>query len=209
MANNRERLLFLLKTLMDNTDATHDLTLKDLEAIYKENGISGTPKTIRADFQTLEEMGFHVVASPNAGKATVYSYEQTFEGPELKMIIDGVSAAKFISPGNTQMLIRKLLGLTSRTAADEILQNLDPTDHHESPNKKLFDTIQVITRARDQKKKISYQYYDFFSWVFQYNGRIRIVEPEIVTQEYAGMLGRLLRYYQNFGQGIPKGNEPR
>ena len=42
MANNRERLLFLLKTLMDNTDATHDLTLKDLEAIYKENGISGS-----------------------------------------------------------------------------------------------------------------------------------------------------------------------
>ena len=338
MANNRERLLFLLKTLMDNTDATHDLTLKDLEAIYKENGISGTPKTIRADFQTLEEMGFHVVASPNAGKATVYSYEQTFEGPELKMIIDAVSAAKFISPGNTQMLIRKLLGLTSRTAADEILQNLDPTDHHESPNRKLFDTIQVITRARDLKKKISYQYYDynlqkklilhnngevytyspydfawnedryyllgcvdkrpgiinpvrmdlltnvkildedavpappgfspgkysdtvftmfggeetevileaentlvkkfidrfgdsfsirkassttffatvrvsisptFFSWVFQYNGRIRIVEPEIVTQEYAGMLGRLLRYYQNFGLGIPEGQEPR
>ena len=31
MANNRERLLFLLKTLMDNTDATHDLTLKDLD----------------------------------------------------------------------------------------------------------------------------------------------------------------------------------
>ena len=54
MANNRERLLFLLKTLMDNTDATHDLTLKDL----------------------------------------------------------------------------------------------DPTDHHESPNRMLFDTIQVITRAR-------------------------------------------------------------
>ena len=67
MANNRERLLFLLKTLMDNTDATHDLTLKDL----------------------------------------------------------------------------------------------DPTDHHESPNRVLFDTIQVITRARDLKKKISYQYYDY------------------------------------------------
>ena len=49
----------------------------------------------------------------------------------------------------------------------------------------------------------------FFSWVFQYNGRIRIVEPETVTQEYAGMLGRLLRYYQNFGQGIPEGQEPR
>ncbi|MBR3187792.1 MAG: WYL domain-containing protein, partial [Lachnospiraceae bacterium] len=49
----------------------------------------------------------------------------------------------------------------------------------------------------------------FFSWVFQYNGRIRIVEPEIVTQEYAGMLGRLLRYYQNFGLGIPEGQEPR
>ena len=41
------------------------------------------------------------------------------------------------------------------------LKDLDPTDHHESPNRMLFDTIQVITRARDLKKKISYQYYDY------------------------------------------------
>ena len=180
MATNRERLLFLLKTLMDNTDGTHDYTMKDLEKLYQANGISGTAKTIRKDYQQLKDMGFHVSDTPDPGRATVYSYEQAFEGAELRMIIDAVSAAKFISPSNARKLIEKLVSLASKPDAEEFSLNADTAWHNESPNKNFYVTIQVISDAIAANKKISYQYYDYGldkKMVLRNNGETYIYSP--------------------------------
>ncbi len=146
---------------MENTDETHEYTLKDLMALYEENGTPATPKTVRNDLTKLVEAGFPVIETAVAGNPTYYSYEQRFDSSELKMIIDAVSAARFISPKNSQALISKLLTLTSREAAREIALDADVSGHNDTPNRNLYITIQTISEAIALKKKIRYQYYDY------------------------------------------------
>ena len=146
---------------MENTDETHEYTLKDLMALYDENGTPATPKTVRNDLAKLVEAGFPVIETAVAGNPTYYSYEQRFDSSELKMIIDAVSAARFISPKNSQALISKLLTLTSREAAREIALDADVSGHNDTPNRNLNITIQTISEAIALKKKIRYQYYDY------------------------------------------------
>ena len=57
MAKNKERLLFLLKSLMNTSDGASDYTLKELEELYENNGLSATQKTIRNDISKLIEAG--------------------------------------------------------------------------------------------------------------------------------------------------------
>lgn len=161
MANNKERLLFLLKSFMDNTDESHEYTLKDLEALYKENGTAATPKTIRNDIATLVESGFKIIETADPGKPTYYSYEQQFSSAELKMIIDAVSAAKFISPKDSQELISRLLSLAGNNVAKELAADADVSGHIDTPNKNLYVTIQMISEAISRGRKISFQYYDY------------------------------------------------
>lgn len=161
MANNKERLLFLLKNLMDNTDEAHEYTMKELVCLYRENGMAATTKTIRNDIDTLRDSGFGVIETSDPGKPTYYSYEQKFNSAELKMIIDAVAAARFISPKDCQELTGRLLTLAGRNIARELAADVDFSTHNETPNRNLYVTIQEISEAISMGKKISYQYYDY------------------------------------------------
>ena len=118
MAKNKERLLFLLKSLMNTSDGASDYTLKELEELYENNGLSATQKTIRNDISKLIEAGFETEEYSEPGKPTHYSCRLTFEKPELKMIIDAVMAANFISASKCQQLVEKLMSLAGENAKD-------------------------------------------------------------------------------------------
>ena len=161
MANNKERLLFLLRKLMDYTDEVHDYTIKQLIDLYEENGMSANVKTVRNDIDKLIEAGFKIVKTTEPGKPTYYSYYQPFNGAELKLILDALGAAKFISPEVSEELAGKLRALANKHVQDELLANTDVSGHYDSPNRNFYATIQVISQAIAEGKKISFQYYDY------------------------------------------------
>ena len=179
-AKNKERLLFLLRYLMDHTDEDNECTLNDLVTVFKENGTPATIKTIRNDLEKLKESGFEISENTDTGKPTYYSYKQSFNGADLKMIIDAVSAAKFISQRDCNELVSKLISLANINATKELFSDTDPGSHHETPNRNLYGTIMVILAAKSEGKKISYQYYDYGidkSRVLHNNGEVYVYSP--------------------------------
>lgn len=161
MAKNKERLLFLLKSLMNTSDGASDYTLKELEELYENNGLSATQKTIRNDISKLIEAGFEIEEYSEPGKPTHYSCRLTFEKPELKMIIDAVMAANFISASKCQQLVEKLMSLAGENAKDVLSSGTDTSSHLTKPNAGFFINIDTISEAIRQKKKIRFQYFDY------------------------------------------------
>lgn len=162
LASNKGRVLFLLNHLMEHTDGEHELTTTELAQIYQEHGFGGYRKTIKNDAQTLIDAGFTVQINSAKGRADSYCYieKNDFDAAEIKMLLDAVAAARFISDDKCTQLIKKLKALTCKSCADIMTLEGRPSRIHKNDNS-LFRVIDVLEKAIKQKLKVSFQYYDY------------------------------------------------
>ena len=157
----KSRVLFLLKYLFENTDDEHSISTNDLIAALQENGFSATRKTLRDDVAMLVDAGYEILVDKD-GKNNTYHYgSRTFELPELKMLVDAVFSSRFISAEKSDVLIKKLTSMTSKYEAEGLTARIFTADRIKADNGKIFITTDVVGRAIEEQKKVSFQYYDY------------------------------------------------
>lgn len=159
--NNRERLLEVRRFFERHTDDNHPKTLEDLLEYLSTIGDTSklAKKSVKDDIQALTDSGFEVQDElEKNGLAKKYWHSaRLFEIHELRMMVDAIVAAKFISEDVTESIVEKLQKLTSIPEA-ETLQSIIKT-----PKKKHGQIpyhIDRIQRAIQEQKAISFQYTD-------------------------------------------------
>ncbi|MFN3367353.1 MAG: WYL domain-containing protein, partial [Exiguobacterium mexicanum] len=159
--NNRERLLEVRRFFERHTDDNHPKTLEDLLEYLSTIGDTSklAKKSVKDDIQALTDSGFEVQDElEKNGLAKKYWHSaRLFEIHELRMMVDAIVAAKFISEDVTERIVEKLQKLTSIPEA-ETLQSIIKT-----PKKKHGQIpyhIDRIQRAIQEQKAISFQYTD-------------------------------------------------
>ena len=176
----KSRILFLLRYLLENTDDEHALNTNDLIVMLEKNGFSANRKTVRDDIDMLCDAGFEILIDKE-GKSNSYHYgSRTFELPELRMLVDAVSSSRFISAEKSDALINKLTSLTSKYEAESLAAKVFTADRIKADNGKIFLTTDVVSRAIEQEKKVSFQYYDYLpskEKVLRNNGEVYIISP--------------------------------
>ncbi len=176
----KSRVLFLLRYLYNNTDDDHSISTNDLIVILLENGFSANRKTLRDDVDMLVNAGYEILVDKE-GKTNTYHYgSRTFELPELKMLVDAVSSSRFISAEKSDVLIQKLTSLASKYEARELTAKIFTADRIKANNSKIFLITDIVSRAIEQGKKVSFQYYDYLpnkEKVFRNNGEVYIISP--------------------------------
>ena len=90
-----------------------------------------------------------------------YLNDRLFELPEVKLLIDAVQSSKFISVGKSQVLISKLMALTSEANAAKLKRNLYVTGRVKSDNEKSYYIVEAINDAINEGKRISFYYTDY------------------------------------------------
>lgn len=105
-----------MKELLEKTDETHPLSITELILMLSENGISAERKSIYHDIEVLREFGIDI-ENRREKPAGYYVASRDFELPELKLLVDAVQCARFITKKKSKELIRKLEGLTSKSEA--------------------------------------------------------------------------------------------
>ena len=103
----RSRILLLLQLLLKQTDEHHYATGADILRFWETHGIQTTRKNVYSDIQLLMDFGLDVICI----KSTQNRYfvgSRLLELPELKLLVDAVQAAKFISPKKSKELIGKV-----------------------------------------------------------------------------------------------------
>ncbi len=112
--NTKIKVLYLLDVFRTQTDEEHRLGVPELARKMQESGLIVERKSIYRDIETLMDYGMDIQQT----KTGYYLGKREFERSELRLLISAVQAAGFISEQRTQILIEKLLSLTSVPQAE-------------------------------------------------------------------------------------------
>ena len=151
------RPIYLVRILRERTDEDHYLTTSQLCAILKDEfGMETHRTTIKSDIEMLQKAGFGIQTVRSTQNQFNF-IERDFDDAELKMLIDAVQSAKFISKTKSNSLVKKLTALSSVNKARELKRNLVVEGRTKSQNEHIFMIVDAINVAINQKKKIRFQ----------------------------------------------------
>ena len=100
MADSQKRkakILYLMKIFLEETDEEHGLTMPQLIKKLEAYGITANRKTIYSDIAELSDFGVDIIGEKIGREYIYHAVGRTFELAELKLLVDSVQAAKFIS----------------------------------------------------------------------------------------------------------------
>ena len=167
--NQKLKMLYLVKILSEETDDRHSLTIQDLVSKLAEYGVNADRKTLYQDLEELRSFGMDIITA-HTGHNFYYSLgSREFELPELKLLVDSVQSAKFITNRKSSDLIRKLSGLASRHEAKYLQRQVVISGRVKTMNESIYYNVDKIHAAIGEDSRIRFKY-------FQWNVR---KEPEL------------------------------
>lgn len=155
------RLLYLAKILLEKTDEKHSLTMPEIISELAGYGISVERKTIYSDVEDLRLFGIDVIGEKVGNKFNYYVANREFELVELKLLVDSVQAAKFITIKKSSELIRKLEHLASEEEAKQLQRQVYVSGRIKTSNESIYYNVDKIQTAIGANRKITFQY---FQW---------------------------------------------
>ena len=104
---NKIKLLRMMELLRSSATEKHPLTMEDITAELKKHGIMCERRTFGNDMKLLMET-FHVKKTKVGRKNGYYILSRALNDTEIKMLIDTVQAASFLSDSMTEFFVKKL-----------------------------------------------------------------------------------------------------
>ncbi len=160
--NQKRKLITLRNILLRKTDEDHPMSTQQLIDELEKEGIKAERKSIYSDIETLDSMGLEVFKLQGRSNQ-YYVTEREFELAELKLLVDVVQAAKFITEKKTRELIKKLENQTSEYAAKQLSRDVIIANRSKTANENIFYNVDEIHRAIAENKQIRFHYYEWNS----------------------------------------------
>ena len=159
--NQKLKILYLMKILLEETDDTHSITMSEIISKLGNYGVNAERKSIYDDIECLRTYGMDVIGEKE-GKT--YSYKiasRQFELAELKLLVDSVQSSKFITEKKSNQLIKKIEGLASRYEASKLQRQVYTMERVKAENESIYYNVDQIHDAIASNLKITFQY---FNW---------------------------------------------
>lgn len=157
MASSKTKTLLIYKLLNDYSDENNPLSTTELIDMLRDRGINCERKSIYADVKTLNDIGFDIVStlSPKRG---FFMGTRKFELPEVRLLIDAVSSAGFITPKKSEDLVLKLESLVSKNQAKELTSQVYVDPEAKCDNEEIYYVIDFLHEAIINKQKVKFKY---------------------------------------------------
>ncbi|MDQ0257838.1 putative DNA-binding transcriptional regulator YafY [Evansella vedderi] len=201
--SNRKRLLLLMEILKKYTDSDHQLTVQEIVELFEENyELEVNSVGIKNDLKELETINsFAVIPDQEAnGLPIYYSYQnRPFEFHELRLMIDAISSAKFITKSDTEKIIERLKKLTSTYLAELLENRILLAEHSKSENNNVKYIISDLHDAISNQTIVEFRYGRYNmnkQFVLSNNGNVYRVKPYALVWNHD--------YYYLIGEYIPK-----
>ena len=186
MARNSEqkiKLLVLYDILLRETDEEHALSTDEIVEKLHEKGIGVARKVLPGDIALLNKYGFEVLLYKKRSYYYYVAYRK-FDVAELRVLIDAVQAANFISEAHTIDLAKRLAGLAGAHSAEEMGRRFVCYDTVKKNSGNIFYYTDKIERAIEERKKVSFRYFSLNyrgEKVYRREGRRYIVNPVVLV----------------------------
>lgn len=159
--NQKLKVLYLLKILSEKTDYDHHITMAGILSELGKYDVKAERKSIYNDIALLKEFGYDIVGEQNKNGYEYYMAMRQFELPELKLLVDSVQSAKFITERKSNELINKLETLCSSHEAKLLQRQVYVSGRVKTMNESIFSNIDQLHMAIADNKKITFQYWNW------------------------------------------------
>ena len=173
------RTLILFKYFWETTDEVHPVSIADISAHLKEHGITADPRTLRNDIEQLVEFGVDIVKERRV-QNLYHVATRHFEAPEVKLLIDAVQSARFITPGKSKELVKRLTTFVAPGDAALLERHLYIDSRVKAVNESVYISVDRIQTAIAERRKIAFRYFDYSpakERVHRNGGKVYSVSP--------------------------------
>ncbi|MGM9684234.1 MAG: helix-turn-helix transcriptional regulator [Eubacteriales bacterium] len=173
------RTLILFKYLWQTTDEVHPVSLADISAYLAQYEISADPRTLRKDIEQLVEFGIDIVKDRKV-QNLYHVASRHFEAPEVKLLIDAVQSARFITPRKSKQLVNRLSAFIAPGDTALLKRQLYIDSRSKATNESIYVSVDRIQSAIAERKKISFRYFDYApskERIHRHDGQIYFVSP--------------------------------
>ena len=182
MQENRQKikLLKLIELLRQETDELHPLSTNKICNWLGAMGISCERRTLTKDIALLNEQGYEVMWCRVGKEKGYYIADRSFSVPELKILIDAVQAANFITEKKSAELIDKIAALGGSHQADILQSNLVCFNTRKHSNETVYYSVGYLEDAIQQQNKVLFRYFDLDEHgekIYRRDGHRYVVEP--------------------------------
>lgn len=159
--NQKLKLMYLMKILLEKTDEDHALTMPDILRELEAYGISAERKSIYSDMECLRTYGMDIIGEKRDQKFSYYVASHQFELAELKLLVDAIQSAKFITAKKSKELIKKIESFASQYEAGQLQRQVFVSGRIKTMNESIYYNVDAIHSAIAANRQIRFQY---FQW---------------------------------------------
>jgi len=154
------KMVELLGLLQRESDELHPLSTNEICRRLQEMNIRCDRRTLATDMKLLNGYGYEIM-SVKAGKQNAYYLaDRSFSTPELKILIDAVQAANFVTEKKTAELVEKIAALGGKHRAEILQTNLVRFNTRKHTNEAVYYNVSTLETAIAEKKQASFYYFD-------------------------------------------------
>lgn len=179
-SNQKMKLIYLMKILLERTDEMHSITMQEIIDALAAYDISAERKSLYNDIENLRVYGLDVIGTQENRTYSYHIGNRQFELAELKLLVDAVQSAKFITAKKSNELIKKIEGLASKYEASQLHRQVFVAGRVKTMNESIYYNVDRIHTAIACNSRITFQY---FQWnvdkkmELRHNGALYEVSP--------------------------------
>lgn len=173
------KALVLLDVLRTYTDEEHPMSTNEIIAKLAELGIETGRKALYDDIAALNSFGYEVMTVKSRSNL-YYVADRRFDPAELRILMDAVISADFITEKKTAVLTKKIAETAGVHRAKIMTKNVVYSDTSKHTNEKVYYSVDAADRAIASGKKLEFRYFDLDCHgqrQYRKNGEKYIVNP--------------------------------
>ena len=174
------KLLRLMEILRAETDEQNPMLASELRKRLADKGVIVDRRVLTRDIDILNEFGYEIMVTMIGHEKAYYVIDRSFSVPELKILIDAVQAATFITDKKTPELVEKIAALGGAHRAEILQENIVCFNTRKHSNESIYYNVDCLENAIQNNKKVIFLYYDLDEHgekVYRRDGHHYVVEP--------------------------------
>ena len=153
------KLMKLWELLKRETDEDHPISRRELCRRLNEMGISSNVRTLSLDIEELTVGGYEIISRKQGKEKVYFVADHEFSIPELKIIIDALQAASFVTEKKTAELVEKIAMIGGLHKAELLKSSMVRFNTRKHTNEAILYTVDSIEDAIARRKKIAFNYF--------------------------------------------------
>ena len=138
------KLLKIWEILQQESDEKHPISTNQMIERLAEDGIFCDRRTLYKDIAALNSFGYEVICRRGQHSNSYYVEDRSFDMPELRILIDAVQAASFITAKKTAELVDKIAALGGSNRAEILKRNIVEFNTAKHSNESVYYNINSI-----------------------------------------------------------------